>query len=61
MTTDEFGLRSMQDIDLMDLRMISKMWGKQGLVSMGKLIEHTSIYRFGLSDDENAETMMKVF
>jgi hypothetical protein len=30
-TTDEFGLRSMEDIDPRDLRMSSKMWEKLGL------------------------------
>ncbi len=28
---------------------------------MGKFIEHTSIYGTDLSDDENAESMMKIF
>ncbi len=60
-TTYEFGLRSMQDIDPMDSRMSSKMWEKRGLVPMGKLFEHTSIYGTDLSDDESAESMMKMF
>jgi hypothetical protein len=51
----------MQDIDLMDLRMSSKMWEKRGLVPMGKMIEHTSMYGTDLADDENAESMMKMF
>ncbi len=50
----------MQDIAV-GLRMSSKMWEKQGLVPMRKLIEHTSIHGTDLSDDENAESMMKIF
>jgi hypothetical protein len=42
MTMDEFGLKSMVDIDPMDLRMSSKMWEKRRLVPMGKSIEHNS-------------------
>jgi hypothetical protein len=49
MSKNEFELRSIEDIDLLDLRMSSKMWGKQGLVPMGKFIEHTSIYGTGFS------------
>ena len=37
------------------------MWEKRGLVLMGKMIEHTSLYGTDLSDDENAESMMKMF
>ncbi len=44
MTTDEYELRSMEDIDPVDLRMSSKMWEKRGLVRMGKTIEHASLY-----------------
>ncbi len=61
MATDELGLRSKQDIDPVDLRMSSKMWDKQGLVAMSKLIEHTSIYRTDLPDHENVDSMMKMF
>jgi hypothetical protein len=43
MTTDEYGLKSMED-DLVDLRMSSKMWEKRGLVPMGKLIEHALLW-----------------
>jgi hypothetical protein len=60
MTTDEYGLRSM-DIDPANLRMSSKMWEKRGLVPIGKMIEHTLLYGTDLSDDENAESMMKRF
>ncbi len=49
MITDEFGLRSMGDIDPRDLRMSFKMWEKRGLVPMGKSIEYTST---DLSHDE---------
>ncbi len=43
MTTDEFGFKSMEDIDPVDLGMSSKMWEKRELVPMGKFIEHTSM------------------
>ncbi len=61
MTKDKYGFRSMEDIDPVDLRMSSKMWEKKELVPIGKMIEHTSIYGTDLSDDENAESMMKTF
>jgi hypothetical protein len=41
--------------------MSSKMWEKKGLVPMGKTIEHTSLYGTDLSDDKNAESMLKMF
>jgi hypothetical protein len=43
MSTDEFGLRSMEDIDQSDLRIPSKMWGNRGLVPMGKLNSLTTL------------------
>ncbi len=61
MTTDEFGLRSMEDIDQVDLRFSSKMWEKRGLVPMGKMIEQTSLYGSDLLEDENAESIMNMF
>ncbi len=61
MTKDKYGFRSMEDIDPVDLRMSSKMWEKRGLVPIGKMIEHTSLCGTDLSDDENAESMMKTF
>ncbi len=53
----------MQDIYPVDssLRMSSTMWEKRGLVPMGKSIENTLSYWTYISDDENAESMMKVF
>ncbi len=33
MTTDEYGLLSMSDIDLVDLRMSSRQWELHGLIS----------------------------
>ncbi len=59
--TDDYGLRSREEIDPADLRMSSKMWEKKGLVPMGKTIQHTSLYETDLSDDENAESMQKMF
>jgi hypothetical protein len=61
MTTDGYGLKSMKDIDPVDLRMSSKMWEKRGLVPIGKTIEHASLHETDHSDDENAESMMKMF
>ena len=61
LTKDEFGFRSMENIDPEDFRMSSKMWENRGLVPMGKMIEHTSLYGTDLSDYENAESMMKTF
>jgi hypothetical protein len=40
MTTNEYGLKSMEDINLGDLRMSSKMLEKWGPVPMGKTIEY---------------------
>jgi hypothetical protein len=36
MTTDDYGLRSISDIDLVDLRMTSRQWELQGPVQSGK-------------------------
>ncbi len=44
MATDEFGLRSMSDIELVDLRMSSRRWELQGLVPSGKALGHVSMY-----------------
>jgi hypothetical protein len=44
MTTDEFGLRSMSDIEIVDLRMSSRQWELQGLVPSGKALDHASMY-----------------
>jgi len=59
MTTDEFGLRSMSDIDPVDLRMSSRQWAPelQGLTPSGKALDHVSMYGTDLSDEENAENM----
>ena len=56
MTTDEYGLRSMSDIDPVDLRMSSRQWELQGLVPSGKVLDHISMYRTDsdLSDEKNA-------
>jgi hypothetical protein len=61
MTKDEFGFRSVDNIDPEDLRITSKMWEKRGLVAMGKTLEHTSLYGNDLSDNENAESMIEMF
>jgi hypothetical protein len=57
LTTDEYGLQSMTDIDPADLRMSSRQWEKQGLMLSGKALDHLSMYRADLSDEENAENM----
>ncbi len=51
MTTDEYGLQSMSDIDPVDLRMSSRQWELQGLVQSGKALDHVSMYRTDLSGD----------
>jgi hypothetical protein len=63
MNTDEYGLRSMKEIDPVDLRMSLKMWEKKGLLPMSKSFEHISLYGADSSffDDENEESMMKMF
>ncbi len=61
MNTDDYGLRSMEEIDPVDLRMSSKMWEKIRLVPMGKTIEYTSLNGTDLSDDGNAESILKMF
>jgi hypothetical protein len=61
MTTDEFGLRSMSDIDLVDLRMSSRPWELQGLVPSGKALDHVSMYGTDLSGDANTENMYRMF
>ncbi len=61
MTTDEYGLRSMSDIDPVDLRMSSRQWELQGLVPSGIALDHVSIYGTDLSDEENAENMYQMF
>ncbi len=59
MTTDEYGLQSMTDIDSADLRMSSRQWDLQGLLPSGKALDHVSMYGQGtdLSVEENAENM----
>jgi hypothetical protein len=61
MTTDKYGLRSMSDIDPVDLRMTSRQWELQGLVPLGKALDHVSMYETDLSDEENAENMYQMF
>jgi hypothetical protein len=40
MTTDEYGLRSMSDIDPVELRMSSRQCKLQGLTPSGKALDH---------------------
>ncbi len=61
MTTDEYGLRSMSDIDPADLRMSSRQWESLGLVSSGKALDHVSMYGTDLSDENHAENMYQMF
>ncbi len=61
MTTDEYGLQSMSDIDPVDLRMSSRQWELHGLVPSGKALDHVSMYGTDLSDEENAENMYQMF
>jgi hypothetical protein len=50
----------MSDIDLVDLRMLSRQWELQGLVSSGKVLDHVSMYGTGLSDEEKTENMYRM-
>ncbi len=61
MTTDEYGLRSMSDIDPVDLRMSSRQWELQGLTPSGKALDHVSMYGTDLSGEENTENMYRMF
>ncbi len=61
MTTDEYGLRSMSDIDLVDLRMPSRQWELQGLVQSGNALDHVSMYGTDLSGDAKTENMYRMF
>ncbi len=49
MITDKYGLRSMPDIDPVDLRMSSRQWELQGLVPSGKAPDHVLMYGTDLS------------
>jgi hypothetical protein len=51
MATKEFGFRSMQDIDPVNLRMSSRQWEKLGLLQSGKALDHASMYGFDLSNE----------
>jgi hypothetical protein len=61
MNTDECGLRSMQEIDPVNLRMSSRLWEKLGLLPSGKALDHASMYGTDLFNEENAESMMRMF
>jgi hypothetical protein len=61
MTTDEYGLRSISDIDPVDLRMSSRSWELQGLVPSGKALDRVSMYGTDLSDEGNTENMYRMF
>jgi hypothetical protein len=63
MSTDEYALRSMQEIDPVNLRMSSqaRQWEKLGLLPSGKALDHASMYGTALSNEENAESMMRMF
>jgi hypothetical protein len=61
MTTDEFGLRSMTDIDPSELGMSTKQWEALGLVQSGKALDHMSMYGTDLSDEDYAANMYQMF
>ena len=48
MTTDEYGLRSMSDIDPVDLRMSSRQWELQGLVPSCKSLDYVCHHGAGV-------------
>ncbi len=54
-------MRSMTDIEPADLRMSSRQWELQGLVSSGKALDHVSMYGTDLSDENHAENMYQMF
>jgi hypothetical protein len=56
-------MRSMQEIDPVNLRMSSRQWEKLGLLPSGKALDHASMYGTDLqvSNEENAESMMRMF
>jgi hypothetical protein len=61
MTTDEFGLQSISDIDPVDLQMSSRQWELQGLVPSAKALDHVSMSGTDLSGDANTENMYRMF
>jgi hypothetical protein len=61
MSTDECGLRSMQEIDPVNSRMSSRQWEKLGLLPLGNALDHALMYGTDLSNEENAESMMRMF
>jgi hypothetical protein len=61
MTTDEYGLWSMSDIDPVDFRMSSRQWELQGLTPSGEGLDHVSMCGTHHSDEENAENMSRMF
>jgi hypothetical protein len=61
MNTDEYGLRSMSDIDPVDLRMSPREWELQVLVPSGEALDQVSMYGTDLPDEENAENMYQMF
>jgi hypothetical protein len=61
MTTDEYGLRSMSDIDPSELGMSSRQWESLGLVPSGKALDHVSMYGTDLSDEDYAANMYQMF
>ncbi len=61
MTTDEYGLLSITDIDPVDLRMSSRQWELRGLRPLGKALDHVPMYGTDLSDEKNAGNMYRMF
>ena len=61
MSTDEYGLRSMQEIGPVNLRMSSRQSKKSGLLPSGEALDHASMYGTDLSDAGNADSMMRMF
>jgi hypothetical protein len=51
----------MTDIDPADSRMLSRPWELQGLMPLGKALDHVSMYGTDLSDEKNAENMYQMF
>jgi hypothetical protein len=51
----------MQEIDPVNSRMSSRQWEMLGLLPSGKALDHASMYGTDLSNEENAESMMRMF
>ena len=61
MHTDEYGLRSMTNMDPSDLIMSARQWEALGAASSGKALDHMSMYGTDLTDEEYTANMYRMF